>query len=90
MRRKTACSDARRHTTSTTRLRNSGASVHVPREFVFMDRAALGLGSVFIHLRAEINWHRLFSEMIDGFSEAALAKRQRSALEKFGVALPEQ
>src|SRR3546814_14005787 len=35
-----------------------------PREFVFMDRAAIGLGSVFVHLRAEINWHRLFHDQI--------------------------
>ena len=40
-----------------------------PREFVFMDRAAIGLGSVFMHLKAEINWHRLFHELIDDFDE---------------------
>ena len=34
--------------------------VTVPREFVFMDRAAIGLGAVFLHLRAELNFHRLF------------------------------
>src|SRR5437588_771627 len=34
--------------------------VTVPREFVFMDRAAIGLGGVFLHLRAELNFHRLF------------------------------
>ncbi len=28
--------------------------VTVPREFVFMDRAAIGLGAVFLHLRAEL------------------------------------
>ena len=27
-----------------------------PREFVLMDRATIGLGSVFLHLKAEINW----------------------------------
>ncbi len=32
-------------------LRRMGG-VRPPREFVFMDRAAIGLGSVFIHLRA--------------------------------------
>ena len=37
-------------------LRRMGG-VRPPREFVFMDRAAIGLGSVFIHLRASINWH---------------------------------
>jgi predicted unusual protein kinase regulating ubiquinone biosynthesis (AarF/ABC1/UbiB family) len=60
-----------------------------PREFVFMDRAAIGLGSVFMHLRAEINWHRLFHELIDDFDEAALAERQREALTMAGVPLPE-
>ena len=54
--------------------------VRPPREFVFMDRAAIGLGSVFMHLKAEINWYQLFHELIDDFDEAALAVRQRSAL----------
>jgi predicted unusual protein kinase regulating ubiquinone biosynthesis (AarF/ABC1/UbiB family) len=62
--------------------------VKPPREFVFMDRAAVGLGSVFMHLRAEINWFRLFHELIDDFEEAALAARQRSALDAAGVPLP--
>src|SRR6266446_3638095 len=38
-----------------------------PRAFVFMDRAAVGLGSVFLHLQARVNWHRLFHELIDDF-----------------------
>ncbi len=54
--------------------------VQPPREFVFMDRAAVGLGSVFLHLRAEINWHRLFHELIDDFDVERLAERQRAAL----------
>jgi predicted unusual protein kinase regulating ubiquinone biosynthesis (AarF/ABC1/UbiB family) len=56
-----------------------------PREFVFMDRAAIGLGSVFTHLKAEINWHRLFLGLIDDFSVEALAKRQQAALEQAGL-----
>jgi predicted unusual protein kinase regulating ubiquinone biosynthesis (AarF/ABC1/UbiB family) len=56
-----------------------------PRAFVFMDRAAVGLGSVFLHLKAEINWHRLFHELIEDFDEAVLAKRQRAALARAGV-----
>jgi predicted unusual protein kinase regulating ubiquinone biosynthesis (AarF/ABC1/UbiB family) len=56
-----------------------------PRTFVFMDRAAVGLGSVFWHLRAEINWHRLFHELIEDFDEAVLAKRQAAALARAGV-----
>jgi predicted unusual protein kinase regulating ubiquinone biosynthesis (AarF/ABC1/UbiB family) len=65
-------------------LRRLGG-VRPPREFVFMDRAAVGLGSVFLHLRAEINWHRLFHELIDDFDEAALAARQSAALAAAGV-----
>ncbi|MBV9153461.1 MAG: AarF/ABC1/UbiB kinase family protein [Alphaproteobacteria bacterium] len=60
-----------------------------PRAFVFMDRAAIGLGSVFLHLKARINWHRLFHELIDNFDEAVLARRQSAALEHAGVPLPE-
>jgi predicted unusual protein kinase regulating ubiquinone biosynthesis (AarF/ABC1/UbiB family) len=59
--------------------------VRPPREFVFMDRAAIGLGSVFLHLKAELNWHRLFHALIDDFDEAALAARQKSALAAAGV-----
>jgi hypothetical protein len=58
-----------------------------PREFVLMDRAAIGLGSVFMHLEAEINWHRLFHDLIDDFDEAALAKRQKAALKAAGIPL---
>jgi predicted unusual protein kinase regulating ubiquinone biosynthesis (AarF/ABC1/UbiB family) len=54
--------------------------VKPPREFVFMDRAALGLGSVFTHLKAEINWHRLFHELIDDFDPDGLEARQKKAL----------
>jgi len=62
--------------------------VRPPREFVFMDRAAIGLGSVFFHLKAEINWHRLFHELIADFDLEALAKRQRAALNAAGLQLP--
>lgn len=47
-----------------------------PREFVLMDRAAVGLGSVFMHLKAEVNWHRLFHDLIDDFNTAQLGQRQ--------------
>lgn len=65
-------------------LRKFGG-VAVPREFVFMDRAALGLGSVFIHLQAEVNWHRLFHELTQDFDAAALEKRQKTVLKKHGL-----
>ena len=67
------------------KLKESGAGVKVPREFVFMDRAALGLGSVFIHLNAEINWYRVFNELIEGFDVQKLSKRQSDTLKKFDL-----
>jgi len=54
-------------------------SVSIPREFVMIDRASIGLGGVFLRLRAEINWFRLFNELVDGFDVDALAKRQHDA-----------
>jgi predicted unusual protein kinase regulating ubiquinone biosynthesis (AarF/ABC1/UbiB family) len=65
-------------------LRRMGG-VRPPREFVFMDRAAIGLGAVFIHLRASINWHRLFESLIEGFDVDVLAARQREALGLAGL-----
>ena len=60
--------------------------VTVPREFVFMDRAAIGLGAVFLHLAAELNFYRLFQEAIDDFSVEAVAARQAAALGQAGLA----
>ena len=54
--------------------------VKPPREFVFMDRAAVGLGSIFIHLRAEINWYKLFHELIKDFSVKNLEANQKKAI----------
>jgi predicted unusual protein kinase regulating ubiquinone biosynthesis (AarF/ABC1/UbiB family) len=59
--------------------------VTVPREFVFMDRAAIGLGAVFLHLRAELNFYRLFNEAIEHFSLEGVAERQQAALKAAGL-----
>ena len=59
--------------------------VKPPREFVLMDRAAVGLGSVFMHLKAEVNWYRIFHDLVGDFSEATLSKKQRQALKKSGL-----
>jgi predicted unusual protein kinase regulating ubiquinone biosynthesis (AarF/ABC1/UbiB family) len=59
--------------------------VRPPREFVLMDRAAIGLGSVFLRLGAELNWHRLFHDLIADFEPAAVAERQQAALAEAGV-----
>lgn len=65
-------------------LRRIGG-IKPPREFVYMDRAAIGLGSVFLHLGAEINWHRLFHGLIDDYDERRLAERQDAALAAAGL-----
>jgi len=66
-------------------LSRESGGIEIPREFVFMDRAALGLGSVFIHLNAEMNWYQIFNELIQGFDIQALETRQSEALIRFGV-----
>jgi hypothetical protein len=62
--------------------------VTVPREFVFMDRAAIGLGGVFLHLRAELNFYRLFNEAITDFSLERLERQQADALAAAGLQAP--
>jgi predicted unusual protein kinase regulating ubiquinone biosynthesis (AarF/ABC1/UbiB family) len=62
--------------------------VTVPREFVFMDRAAVGLGAVFLHLDADLNFHRLFEAEIERFSLDALMQRQDEALGVAGLERP--
>jgi len=59
--------------------------VTVPREFVFMDRAAIGLGGVFLHLRAELNFHRLFEAAMEDFSVDTVGERQQQALKTAGL-----
>ena len=56
-----------------------------PREFVLMDRAAVGLGSVFMHLKAKVNWHQLFHGLIDDFTLSGLQERQKNAIKEIGL-----
>lgn len=63
------------------RLKKLGP-VKPPREFVFMDRAAISLGSVFIRLGAQQNWHRLFEEELEASSPKQRRKRQEAILSK--------
>lgn len=65
-------------------LREKGP-VTVPREFVLMDRAAIGLGGVFLHLAAELNFHELFEKAIGRFSVEQVAARQTDALAAVGL-----
>ena len=67
-------------------LRKLGG-VTPPREFVLMDRAAIGLGSVFLRLRAEVNWYQLFHGLIADFDEAELAARQAEMLARHDIPL---
>ena len=60
--------------------------VTIPREFVFMDRAAIGLGGVFLHLDAHLNFFRLFNAEIEAFNVEEVASRQTSALRNAGLA----
>jgi predicted unusual protein kinase regulating ubiquinone biosynthesis (AarF/ABC1/UbiB family) len=69
------------------KLREVGG-VTPPREFVFMDRAAIGLGAVFMHLSAQVNWHRLFMDLIADFDLERLRARQTAALQRHGLPLP--
>ncbi len=75
--------------------RNEAARVHqelkakgpvtIPREFVFMDRAAIGLGGVFLHLDAELNFYQLFNTEIADFSIDTVSARQDAAFEAVGL-----
>ena len=65
-------------------LRRIGG-VRPPREFVLVDRAAIGLGAVFMRLKAQINWHQMFETLIEDFKVDELAVRQRRALKDTGL-----
>jgi predicted unusual protein kinase regulating ubiquinone biosynthesis (AarF/ABC1/UbiB family) len=65
-------------------LKRTGG-VRIPREFPLMDRAAIGLGAVFLRLNAKLNWHQLFQEMIADFDVAKIAERQKAAIVEAGV-----
>jgi hypothetical protein len=62
--------------------------VTVPQEFVFMDRAAIGLGGVFLHLEARLNFFRLFNAAIEDFSLEAVRARQAAALGRAELPIP--
>lgn len=65
-------------------LKRTGG-VRIPREFPLMDRAAIGLGAVFLRLNAKLNWHQLFQELIADFDVAKIAERQQAAIAEAGV-----
>ena len=77
-------------TNATAYGRETAAKVHrelkklggiaIPPEFVMIDRASIGLGSVFLRLKARVNWYRLFHDMTEGFDVQALTVRQADIL----------
>jgi hypothetical protein len=54
-----------------------------------MDRAAIGLGGVFLHLNAELNFHRLFDDTLANVDLAEVSRSQLQAFTAAGVPLPE-
>ncbi|GBQ29902.1 AarF/ABC1/UbiB kinase family protein [Gluconacetobacter azotocaptans] len=68
-------------------LKRTGG-VRPPREFVLVDRSAIGLGSVFLRLGARLNWYRMFQELIADFDAAQLAARQQDAMRAARVPTP--
>lgn len=59
---------------------NKTTGIKPPREFVFMDRAAVGVGSVIMRLGATQNWYQLFQELIAGFNQQQVDQRQNELL----------
>lgn len=59
--------------------------VKIPREFVFMDRAAIGLGAAYLRLNAELNFYKLFNDSLENFNVKDVAKRQADALAAVGL-----
>jgi predicted unusual protein kinase regulating ubiquinone biosynthesis (AarF/ABC1/UbiB family) len=66
-------------------LRAEGGGLMIPREFVFLERATIGLGAAFLRLGARLNFHRLYEDAIAGFAADAVAKRQAEALKAAGL-----
>ena len=60
-------------------LRKIGG-VEPPKEFVFMDRAAIGMGSLFMKLDVKLNWHNLFKNLIKDFDETRILKERNKII----------
>lgn len=65
-------------------LREHGP-ITIPQEFVFMDRAAIGLGGVFLHMQPKLNFYRLFNEQIENFDINEVTRRQAEELQKVAL-----
>lgn len=76
----------RREAFAVRKLLKEKGPVKIPREFVFMDRAAIGLGAAYLRLGAELNFHQLFEQSLEGFSVDTVSVRQARALAEAGLA----
>ncbi len=54
--------------------------IEPPKEFVFMDRAAIGMGSLFMKLNVKLNWHEKFNNLIKDFDEKKILKKRESVI----------
>lgn len=57
----------------------------IPREFVLMDRAAIGLGGVFTHMDTKLNFYQLFNEVIKDYDIDAVHNKQKDLLRRVGL-----
>ena len=66
-------------------LRAEGGGLLIPREFVFLERATIGLGGAFLRLGARLNFHRMYEDAIAGFDADVVAERQAKGLKAVGL-----
>ncbi len=66
-------------------LRAEGGGLVIPREFVFLERATIGLGGAFLRLGARLNFHALYEDAIAGFDVDIVGERQAQALAAVGL-----
>lgn len=71
------------------RLKELGSPVAPPREFLLMDRAAIGLGAIFLRMRAEINWYQEFQNLTEHFDHKVLQQNQSAILHRHGLDKPQ-
>ena len=71
-------------------LKSEGGGLLIPREFVFLERATIGLGGAFLRLGARLNFHRLYEDAIADFDVEAVAKRQAEGLKAVGLDRPQR
>lgn len=51
--------------------------VRIPREFVFLDRATVGIAGTLLQLRSQNNWHQEFEAMVAHAQPQLISQRQK-------------